>query len=484
MCKMKTIDRYIVKNFLIAALLCFVALMAIRILADLFFNMDEFTKSKGVGAKTLPMVLGQMGSYYGYKSLAYFRELGGVIIVAAAAFTLARMNHTNELTAILASGVSLHRVLLPIVICAAGLNLLVLVDSEVLIPRCKEQLVRDRDDVGSSQAFQVRLMTDDRNSSWFSRRFVAEAERVDRPLIVLRDQRYKRWGHIAGPSAAYDSAMGGWVFASAAPADSDEAPEHPRLHIGGALAAADTTFIPTGLGPAEMIGKAQDKVGGGDLDWEKVTGIRKLVVDEPGTNEEILPAGNLRIRAQRLGLNVSNGKALQAELAKPEFIYTGSDGKPLAKFVAEGATYRPHGDPRRRGWLLYGGKLVYLCDLTPGALAVRKSSDWMQYMSSSELGRLLRLGRVGDKHSAKLIRHSRFGDFFNNIILLLVGVPFILSRERNVKASAGLTVLTVGGAYICIYLSRYIGLPPMLAAWMPIIVVGAVAGLVLDAVKT
>ena len=36
----------------------------------------------------------------------------------AAAFTLARMNHTNELTAMLASGVSLTRVIVPMVISA------------------------------------------------------------------------------------------------------------------------------------------------------------------------------------------------------------------------------------------------------------------------------------------------------------------------------------------------------------------------------
>lgn len=105
-------------------------------------------------------------------------------------------------------------------------------------------------------------------------------------------------------------------------------------------------------------------------------------------------------------------------------------------------------------------------------------------MSTGELGRLLKIGRVVDPQGARLVRHIRFGDFFSNIILLLVGVPFILSRERNVRASAGLTVLTVLVVYAGMYFSRYVGLPAMLAAWVPIIVFGAVAALVLDTVKT
>jgi len=463
---MKTLDKYIVKNFLLAVLLCFVALMSIRIVADLFLNIDEFAKSRGPEAKDIATVVGQMVTYYSYKSLAYFRELGGVIIVAAAAFTLARMNHTNELTAILASGVSLYRVLAPIVICAMGLSLLVLVDSEVLIPRCKEQLLRERDDVGGTEISQVRLLTDDRNSCWYSNHFEPDTGYVDKPLIVLRDERYKRWGHIAGPSAGYIDTAGvddfvfppagndspspvhhraGWVLAPAKPARPGQAPEQVRLHISGALAAADTGFVPTLLGPIEMINQVRAKPQFANVDWEKMPGIQGVEIAEPGPNEQIRPAGNLRIRARRLGLKAAGGKVTKAELEDARFIYSGSDGEPLVWFKAERAIYHYSRAPKERGWVLDGARLVYSCDLTPSVLAIRGSSDWMQYMSSSELGQLLRLGRVGDKEGAKLLRYSRFGDFFSNIILLLVGIPFILSRERNVKSSAALTVLTVGG---------------------------------------
>src|SRR5450756_2425439 len=106
---MKTLDRYIIRNFLISALLCIVVLMSLRIMADLFVNMDEFVKDKGdVAGKTVRMIAEDIVTYYAYQSPVYFRQMGGVMMVAAAAFALWRMNHTNELTAMLASGVSLH----------------------------------------------------------------------------------------------------------------------------------------------------------------------------------------------------------------------------------------------------------------------------------------------------------------------------------------------------------------------------------------
>ena len=120
---MRTLDRYVVRTLLVTALVFFVVMMALRVCADLFLNMDEFTESgTGRQAKGIVDTIAQIVTYYRYQSLVYFRDLGWLIIVAAAAFTLAWMNHTNELTAMLASGVSLHRVLLPIIVCAIGLT--------------------------------------------------------------------------------------------------------------------------------------------------------------------------------------------------------------------------------------------------------------------------------------------------------------------------------------------------------------------------
>jgi lipopolysaccharide export LptBFGC system permease protein LptF len=68
-----------------------------------------------------------------------------------------------------------------------------------------------------------------------------------------------------------------------------------------------------------------------------------------------------------------------------------------------------------------------------------------------------------------------------------VGIPFILSRERNIKASASMTVGMSLGVYVAALLSRQLGaagLDPVLAAWLPVLIFGPVAVWMLDAVKT
>ena len=105
-------------------------------------------------------------------------------------------------------------------------------------------------------------------------------------------------------------------------------------------------------------------------------------------------------------------------------------------------------------------------------------------MSTSQLTRLLELKRVPDMRSALMTRHVRFTEPLNNLVMLLLGLPFILSRERNIRSSASLCLLMVGTFYVFIYICRYLGLPATWAAWLPILLFGPIAVVMLDSVKT
>ena len=210
---MKTLDRYIVRGFLTSALLWFVVLMSLRVVVDLFINMDEFAKM----GKTFGQTLSYIGSYYSYQSLAYFTELGGVIVVAAAAFSLARMNHTNELTAMLASGVSLYRVVWPILICAMILCGLIIIDRELVIPPVAHKLARKRDEVSGAKSFAIWLMDDENAAVWYSLEFNPSEQRMDEPMIIARNQEGREFGRIRGKEARPGSFNGrnGWIVQGA-----------------------------------------------------------------------------------------------------------------------------------------------------------------------------------------------------------------------------------------------------------------------------
>jgi len=595
---MNTLDRYVVRNFLYSYLLCFLVMIGLRVTADLFINMDEFAELNLAWAERMSHV----GSYYLCNSLVYFRELAGVILVAGAGFSLARMNHTNELTAILASGVSLHRVLLPIALVAVALSMLSVVNQELLIPRVKHSLVRDRDDVPGTESFEVRPITDGRHNVWYSWRF--EAGRMVYPLILARDGKRVWTGTISGLEATY-TGEGTWCVRDAVAASPGRAyktsvirtwqsPEILRraARAGGLVGSrnrpvglritakailpdrgiliqpcfeilarparpselADAPVLATIRATAACYEKLPDAakdegyvlIGPPELrrrdirNWRQF--CRKLNADRSGDKENhpgkriwnLLP-GALRyaigasIKAQDKLL--AEGKKLKRDKPSPTDLSDVDKAEMIKALnaIIKKRTFFQHADastpsdfrnktlPRLDRVLLgrgrdtltgqqvarlnrlvldlyYGdaivpsqGELFVATDLTPKELALRRDSRWMEYLATKEINALLGGGKISDPTRAALIKHSRFTEPLADLLLLLVGIPFILSRERNIKASAFRAVAVVGMAkltmFMCRYLSDY-GISPVLAVWLPILVIGPIAVLMLDAVKT
>ena len=457
---MRTLDRYVLRSFLSAVGMWFVVFMALRIVTDLFVNMDEFAK--------LGLPFGELvryvATYYGYQSLAYFTELGGVIIVAAAAFTLAMMNHTNELTAILASGVSLYRVVVPIVACSVLLSGLIVLDQEMVIPRVAEMLVRDRDDVYGRNRFQVRLINDSEGTLWYSPAFLPHEEVMERPVAIVRDKDARPVARVTGRLAEPRTADGrsGWLFTDGVLSrlrSTDQPWEKPPRWN-----AVYSTVGPGAL--LEARGQASD--GNGPF-------------LDPNLPD---PAYGMVLRASRFEPAPRAGRrSAGGTLVHPRFIFREPDGRMLGAFVADSAQWKT--DDRGKGyWALEEGKFFCPSDLTVDDLVLRRSDRWLQYMSTEDLTRLIRLRRSSDVQAALLTRHTRFTDPVNNLVMLLLGLPFILSRERNIKASATLCLLMVVTFFVFIYLCRTLGLPPSLAAWLPILLFGPVAAVMFDSIKT
>ncbi len=116
---MRILDRYIAKSFLVGYLISFFVLIGLRTIIDLFVNLDKFAKHADLGAWS---VLRQTATYYGLNMTLYFRDIAGVIVVVAAAFSLGKMVRANELVAMIASGVSAKRIVTPILVLSALLH--------------------------------------------------------------------------------------------------------------------------------------------------------------------------------------------------------------------------------------------------------------------------------------------------------------------------------------------------------------------------
>jgi hypothetical protein len=161
--------------------------------------------------------------------------------------------------------------------------------------------------------------------------------------------------------------------------------------------------------------------------------------------------------------------------------------RPAAQIVADRAEYGLIGQPNIYGYRLDDARVLVRSDLDPEHLALRRDSNWLQFMSSAELARLLRDGRAPDPRMAAMAQHMRFVDPIVGLLLLLLALPFMVSRERDVPSAALKCVVTLIGCGVVVYVTRSLGghlLDPVWAAWLPVLLLGPVAAVMLESIKT
>ena len=211
---MKILDRYIAKNFLIGYVIAFCVLIGLRILIDLFVNLDEFAELTDSGTTT---VVKSVLTFYALNITLYFRDFAGMIMVVAAAFSLGRMIRSNELVAVMASGVSLKRLIMPIIFLSIMLTGLLVIDQELLIPPFSDKLVRSHDDIPGREIYNVRYIADARGSRIRAQKFDVETATFYYPTILTREKIEKNntitWnvtGRIDADKAIYNTQTGKW----------------------------------------------------------------------------------------------------------------------------------------------------------------------------------------------------------------------------------------------------------------------------------
>jgi lipopolysaccharide export LptBFGC system permease protein LptF len=190
----------------------FCVLIGLRVIIDLFVNLDEFAERADRG---LLSVVNNVVTYYGLNITLYFRDIAGVIIVVAAAFSLGKMVRNNELVAMIASGVSAKRIVSPILILALFFTGLSVADQELLIPSLSDKLARSVDDLTAKQYYAIWFMPAGEGYLVCSIRYDVDTESFYRPTIITRrlTSRPGVWevtGRISADLATYNHQTGDW----------------------------------------------------------------------------------------------------------------------------------------------------------------------------------------------------------------------------------------------------------------------------------
>jgi len=223
---MKIIDRYLLRQFLHVFVICFISLTGLYVVLDAFSHLDDFLRySENQG--NLLVVLGE---YYFYKSIGFFERLSGVISLIAAMFAVTWIQRHNELTALMAAGISRVRVVKPVIGACVALAVLTALGRELVIPRFRQQMSRDARDLMGDQAQQFRPLRDNQSNILLRGNQIFSNEKRIETASFLLPAEYSFWGtQLAAVNAYYKPPEGkhpgGYLLTGVTePADIEEKP--------------------------------------------------------------------------------------------------------------------------------------------------------------------------------------------------------------------------------------------------------------------
>ncbi|HVX86054.1 MAG TPA: LptF/LptG family permease [Phycisphaerae bacterium] len=381
---MRLLDRYIIRSFIVNYLLALGVMVGMYILLDLIVNFDNFTKAAQVAATQASTsagnatfdVIWDIVDYYAFQSLVIFQLVSGAIPLLAAGFTMVRMTRHHELTAMLASGVSLYRVAAPIILVSVGFGVLSAANQEFLIsqPYVVQKLLRKHDEVNQVNSHEE-------------------------PVYFVRDE-----DNSLITAASYDPVKKQLTDVRVIQREKDGSP-HGRI-------MADTAT------------------------WEVPPG---------GTSEAWVMRNALQI-----------------------------EDRPGADPAHQVASKEP--------------LLVYHTPLTPRQLDLVASRKAVDFLSSRQVWDLAQSSPPINQPPLYKIMYLRLTQPLMNIIMLLIGIPFLLTREPNrliynMFYCVGVSAVVFAATFV-IFQMGGTTLDPLLSAWLPVLIFTPVAAVMLDFIRT
>lgn len=129
----------------------------------------------------------------------------------------------------------------------------------------------------------------------------------------------------------------------------------------------------------------------------------------------------------------------------------------------------------------------YPFGLTPEQLVLRQSSEWVNLLSLRQMNTLLASENLPNLTAIRMQRHIWLTTPLVQLLLLLLTIPFFLTREpANVLTAGGRSLVVTGAFFAVSFASQGIisGQWAALVVWAPILLFGPVAVLLLANLKT
>ncbi len=123
---MKIIDRYMVKGFLGPFLWCLLLFIVMTVIIDIFSFIDDIVKFR--------IPISSIMAFYVYYTPTIFIQVTPMAVLLSTIFFLSNLNKHNEITAMKSSGISLWRILAPILVLSLLISASVFIVNDMILP--------------------------------------------------------------------------------------------------------------------------------------------------------------------------------------------------------------------------------------------------------------------------------------------------------------------------------------------------------------
>jgi LPS export ABC transporter permease LptG len=206
---MRLLDRYIVRNFLQPYIYCIVGFLSIWLIFDISDNSSTIFDERAP--------LGLVLHFYWTQIPQVMVILLPVALLLALLFALGRMSRANEIVSMLTAGVSVSRVVLPLLIIGLittgvtlALNYSLAAHAELARKNFFDQVNRggNKDVIISAQVFRNR--TD--NRTWYIARFKPHSTEFNGVQVVQQDSAGNITRNYIASRASYEPATKRWIL--------------------------------------------------------------------------------------------------------------------------------------------------------------------------------------------------------------------------------------------------------------------------------
>ncbi len=201
---MTRIDRYLAFLYIRVFLVCFLTLAGLLMVAQIFTNLDEFIQYGKIRGS---MALG-LAEYFGPVMLSIFDQTCGLIALLAMLFVIALLYRTNELTAMLAAGISKARIIRPLLVLSIVAIGMGVVTREWWIPQWSHVLTKKPQDLQGTERILPIRPTEDREYGMLiaGRNLVNNTQTIQSPVFRLFGPAASVTNQIHGEHARYVAA--------------------------------------------------------------------------------------------------------------------------------------------------------------------------------------------------------------------------------------------------------------------------------------